>query len=170
MTLKPPPVTARSVAEPVNDRGPSWDFFNPDMDRMVDELQRERETLDTQRKQLDDLALRLQAERAEINQITQTVHQLQFEFDKGFLKVKEEEAANLKKLARLFAAMDPEVTIKQFEKMDDDEIVQYLVLKKDTETVSLLETFAKKGDAQTRRVGALTDRLRETLFRNAPKP
>ena len=169
--LKPPPkVHASSWDDQASTAGPSWEFFNPEIDRLAEELKREREALHLRKKELDELALRLAAERAEINQVTQTVHRLQMDFDQGFLKVQEEETANLKKLARLFTTMDPEITVKLFDKMSDDEVVKYLVQMKDTDTVAILEAMAKKGDAQTRRVGSLTERLRETLYRNAPKP
>ena len=64
----------------------------------------------------------------------------------------------------------PSLTISLFDKMTDGEVVKYLVLMKDLDTAALFEAMAKKGEAQTRRVGLLTQRLKETLVRNAPKP
>lgn len=168
--IKPPPRVHAAANETTSTSGPSWEFNNPEMDRLTEELLRERETLNLRKKELDELALRLAAERAEINQVTQTVHQLQIDFGKGFLKVQQEESANLKKLARLFTTMNPDITVSLFEKMSDDDVVKYLVQMKDTDTVAIFEAMAKKGEAHTRRVGALTERLKETLYRPDPKP
>jgi flagellar motility protein MotE (MotC chaperone) len=167
MGAKPPPANQFANEGPVWNKGPSWDFFNPELDRLVDELKKEKLALNQRAKNLDELEARLQAERAEINQVTQTVYQLRFEYDKNYLHVREEEALNLKKMAKLYAAMSPEVAVSLFKEMTDDDVVKILVLMKDTDAVTILESLAKQGEAETRRVAALTDRWKATLYRNA---
>src|SRR5260221_488507 len=87
---------------------PSWEFTNPEADQLMEELKAEKQSLAKREQQLNDLAARLEAERAEVNQVTQSVHQAQMDFDKQVLRVQEEEVANLKKLAKVYAAMTPD--------------------------------------------------------------
>jgi hypothetical protein len=88
--------------------GPSWDFSNPEVDQLVRELRQERAAIAARAKQLDDLAARLKAEQAEFQNATQAVHQLQRDFDLGVTRVKEDESANLKRLARVYSTMEPD--------------------------------------------------------------
>ena len=57
--------------------GPSWTFQNPEVDQLIKELRDEKKALGDRQTQLNELAARLEAERQEMNQATQTVHQLQ---------------------------------------------------------------------------------------------
>src|SRR5947209_11289604 len=50
----------------------SWDFFNPEMDRLMNELAQEKKTVATREEQLNELSTRLEAERAEINIVLQS--------------------------------------------------------------------------------------------------
>jgi len=145
---------------------PSWEFSNPELDRLIAELKKEKESLATREQQLSELAARLQAERAELNQVTQTVHQLQMEFEKGVLRVREEETANLKKTAKMYAAMSPDGAAPIVKQLEDDQILKFLVFMKDNESGPLLEYLGRLGSAEAKRAAALTERLRTTLYRN----
>jgi len=104
-------------------------------------------------------------ERAEINQVTQTVHQLQMQFDASVVRVREEEIANLKKLAKIHAAMSPEGAALILKEMTDDQIVKILVFMKDDDAAPILETMAKLGKDDSRRVAGLSERIRLAAFR-----
>jgi hypothetical protein len=67
----------------------SWDYRSPEVDQLINELKKEKEALALRELQLNELSMRLQSERSEINQITQQVHQLQIEFDQTILRVRE---------------------------------------------------------------------------------
>ena len=149
--------------------GGNWGFHSPEIDQLIAELKKEKETLAAREQELKELAARLQAERVEMNQATQTVHQMQQEFDKGVLRVKEEEMANLKKLAKLYTTMSPEAAVALFRQMTDDELVKILTFTKDADTAAYLELMSKPGDADKKRVGAIIDRMRATVYRNAGK-
>ena len=88
--------------------GPSWEFNNPEVDQIISELRAEKETLAEKEKTLKDLEARLKADRKELMTATQTVHRLQAEFDRNVTRVREEETANLKRLAKLYATMSPD--------------------------------------------------------------
>ena len=151
--------------------GPSWQFTNPEADQLIAELKTEKSALKKRQQQLDDLALRLAAEQAEINQATQSVHQLQMEFDTNVVRVREEEKANLKKLAKVYSEMSPESAAKVFAQMDDQSLVKIMVFMKENEAAAVLEAIAKNGVSEAKRVADLSESLRLAAFRNtASKP
>src|SRR5579859_3648688 len=84
---------------------PSWNFRNPEFEQWVQELKQERENVAQRAQQLQELEKRLEAERQEILNVTQTVHQLQMEFDKSIVRIKEQELENLKHQTKIVAAM-----------------------------------------------------------------
>jgi flagellar motility protein MotE (MotC chaperone) len=137
------------------------------MDQLITELKREKETLAEKDKQLSELALRLQSERQEINQLTQTVQELQVEFDRNVIRVEEQEAPNLKKLARVYAAMQPENAVQILKQMDENTLVKIMALMKDSEAAPLLENMGKQGETEAKRAATISERLRLTLPKSA---
>ena len=148
----------------------SWDFVNPEVDRLVGELKKEKAALAVREQQLNELATRLQAERSEINQVTQAVHQLRKEFDDRILRVREEEPAKLKKLAKMYATMSPEGASTIFKQMPDEQVVKIFVFMKDADTAAILESFAKLGADEAKRAALISDHLRTISRGPAPKP
>lgn len=146
--------------------GASWEFTNPEADQLIAELKVEKKALEKKEQQLNELSLRLDAERAEINQATQAVHQLQVDFDKNVVRVRDEETANLKKLAKVYAAMTPDSAATVLAQLDDPSIVKILVFMKEDETAAVLESLAKKGLTEAKRVASLSESLRLSAFRN----
>jgi flagellar motility protein MotE (MotC chaperone) len=150
---------------------PGWDKSNPDLERLITELKKEKENLSQRDQQLKELETRLEAERAELNIITQAVHRIRLDFEKKYLQVREEETANLKRLAKMYASMSPEGASVILKQMDDEQALKFMVFMKDAETGPLLEAFAKLGESEAKRAAMLTDRLRTTVYRSAlPKP
>lgn len=138
---------------------------NPDIDQLVSELKLQKENLAKREEQLNELALRLQSERAEINSVTQNLFRLQTEFDKNVTRVREEEVANLKKLAKVYAAMAPEGAAMVIKELPDDQAVKVLLFMKDTESAQILESMAKTGEQDVRRVAQLSEKIRLSLPR-----
>src|SRR5262245_25234181 len=60
---------------------------NPEIEQMIAEIRKEKEALAEREQKLRQLEERLQSERAEINQVTQTVHHLQKQFDSSVVRV-----------------------------------------------------------------------------------
>ena len=147
-------------------RGASWDFFNPELDRLMEELTKERKAVAAREEQLNELSTRLDAERTELNIVLQSMQRTQKEFDRNIVRVRDEESANLKKLAKVYANMSPEGAATIIKQMEDDQIVKFMVFMKENESAPLLETFAKLGEAEAKRAAAVTERLRRAIFRN----
>lgn len=165
----PTPAThAKTADTPSRQIGPSWDFLNPEADQLMAELRLEKKALEKREMELNEMSLRLQSEKAEMNQVTQAVHQTQLEFDKVVLRVFEEETANLKKLAKVYAAMSPDGAANIMSAMDDASIVKIMLFMKDPETAVVLEALTKKNPANAKRAADLSERVRTSVFRNPP--
>ncbi len=139
------------------------DFHNPELDLLIEELKKEKEALGKRQTQLNELAERLRIERLELDQVTQTVHQAQAQFDSNVVRVLEEELVNLKKLARTYAGMTPEGAALVFQQMEESTLLKILALMKDSETAPILEAIAKQSEADAKRVAAISERLRLSL-------
>lgn len=144
---------------------PSWEFVNPELDQLVKELKTEKEALENRARQLDELNTRLETERAEIAVLTGALNKMRKESEAKSMKIREEEAANLKKLAKTYAAMTPEGAAVIFKQMEDEQIAKMLVYMKDDEKAPILENFARLGEPEAKRVALLS-----ALIPKATKP
>ncbi|HTD66932.1 MAG TPA: hypothetical protein VK846_10430 [Candidatus Limnocylindria bacterium] len=140
----------------------SWGFKNPELDQMIVELKQEKEALSLRAQQLKELEARLASERQEIKAVTDAVSRLQRELDQSVLRIKQEEIPNLKKLAKVHAAMSAEGSANILKEETDEEILKVLFYLKPTETGPIVEAFGKLGKAEAQRAAQLTERLRRT--------
>ena len=162
-----PHASDASDEEVANVKGPSWEFFNPELDQLVVELKAEREALTAREKQFGEMSARLRAERAELEDALKGVKRIQQQVDRDVFRIKEDEAGNLKKLAKMYASMEPAGAAKILRELDDAVVVKILTLLKEPETAQILESFTRMGEAETKRAAALTEHLRSTA---ATKP
>lgn len=146
-----------------NIKGASWDFFNPELDQVIADLKSERDTLATREKQLNELATRLKAERAELDEALKGIKKIQEQVDKNLFRIKEDEAGNLKKLAKMYTAMEPASAAKILRELDDTIVVKILTLVKEPETALILESLSRMGEAETRRAAAISESLRSAV-------
>jgi flagellar motility protein MotE (MotC chaperone) len=153
------PATARAITP----AGPSWMFQNPELNQLMAELKDKREALSVRATQLDELDARLKAERQEICLVTQTVYRLRKELDVTVNRVTDEEAVNLKKLAKVYATMSPAGAARILKEMDDDQIVKILALMKEAETAQILEGFGQGDKQDVKRAALISNRLRLTI-------
>jgi len=152
---KPVLPSRQQLAALARNIGPSWNFNNPEADQLISELKIEK-----RRQQLDDLATRLNTERAELGQVIQSVRQLQADFDKAVLRVKDDETGNLKKLAKVYAAMTPEAASGVLEQLDNEAIVKIMIFLKEPDAAAILEAMAKKNTDAARRAAQISEQIR----------
>lgn len=168
---KVPPHSASGESETpaprIAARGPSWVFQNSEMDTLIQELKGERDQIGIERRKLEEWAARLQAERLELNSVTQLVHQMQVDLDKTVVRVKDEEKDNLKKLGKLYSTMSPEGAAKIVRELEDESIVKTLYLMKEGEAGPILEELAKD-PLQSKRAAQIAERLRLTVGKPVP--
>lgn len=144
---------------------PSWEFQNPEVDELISDLRHQKNALDEREHQLDELAARLKMEREEITVVSTNVAHMQAEFDRNVVRVGEEEIANLKRLAKIYAAMTPEGAASIFQEMKDDDVVKVFAFMKDGETAPILEVMAHLGPADAKRAAQISERLKVTMYR-----
>ena len=147
--------------------GPSWDFNNPEVDQIIAELRAEKASLNEREKQLKELAARLKSEQQELMVATQSVARLQKEFDRNVTRVRDEETANLKRLAKLYTTMTPDGAASILRNLEDEQLIKVLVYMKEAETAPILELMAKSGAEDAKRVAGISERLRLVLFRQS---
>lgn len=160
---EPKQVAARSHPTTAQ-RGPSWEFENPEVDQLIADLQQEKEALTRRSAELEALAQRLNAERQELEQSTRRVNALQMEFDSNVVHLRSAEVSNLKKLAKTYAAMTPETAAIILARMDEDILLRILVLMKESEAAPILSAMSEQGPGQASRVAKLSERLRLVLL------
>ena len=154
---------ANGGAEPEPQITESWAFKNPDLDQTIAELKREKETLSLREQQVKELEARLASERLEISVVTDVVARVQKEFDETVLRIKQEEVPNLKKLAKIHAAMSPEGSANILKEQTDAEILKVFFYLKPSETGPILEAFGHLGKLEAQRAAQLTERLRRSV-------
>ncbi len=142
---------------------PSWNFRNPEFEQWVRELKEERDNLSQRAQQLQELQKRLEAERQEILAVTQTVHQLQMEFDKSVVRIKEQELDNLKHQTKIVGAMSPEGAAAMLNEMPEDQSVGVLFMLKPDAASLILDTMSKMGKGEAKRAAELTERIKLVL-------
>jgi flagellar motility protein MotE (MotC chaperone) len=151
-----------------NIKGASWDFFNPELDQVVADLKSERDTLATREKQLNELATRLKAERAELDDALKGMKKIQEQVDKNLFRIQSQEEPNLKKLAKMYSAMEPASAARIMRELDDTIVVKILTLVKEPETALILESLSRMGEAETRRAAAISESLRSAVTSKPP--
>jgi flagellar motility protein MotE (MotC chaperone) len=156
-------VVAEAVDKKVSRDEPSWTFHNPEFDQWVTEMKREKETLDLREQQLKEMEVRLESERQELTVVTQTVYQLQAEFDKNVIRIKEQDVPNLKRQAKVLSTMSPEAAAAVVSEMSEDDAVRVLFTMKTDEASAILETLSKSGKTGAKRAAMITEKLRRTL-------
>lgn len=159
--MAPASESTEHAPEPVVN-GPSWDFFNPEMDQIIDELKTERLAIAAKEKQLADLAARLKAEKAELDDEVKKIRAMQAKVDRDVTSIKEDEAENLKKLSKMYASMEPAGAAKILRELDDAVVVKILKLMKEAEKGLVLDAFARIGTDETKRAAMLSEALRAT--------
>ena len=149
---------------------PSWRFRNPEFDQWVSQIKSEKENLDLREERLNELQTRLNAELQEVSTVTQTVNQLQANFDKNVIQFKAVEADNVKHQVKLMSAMSPAGATAMLNEMPDDEAVKILFAMKNDVASLILDTMSKSGKPQAKRAAGLTERLRQVLPAAPAKP
>jgi flagellar motility protein MotE (MotC chaperone) len=148
------------------DDDPSWRFRNPEFNEWVSQVQNEKARLDLREQQLDEWQRRINTELQEMSVVTETVTQLQSSFDKNVIRFKAQETDNVKRQAKLIAAMSPEGAVSMFGEMSDDDAVRILFVMKPDEASMILDTLSKTG--QAKRAALLTERLHQVLPEETP--
>ena len=142
---------------------PSWKFRNPEFEQWVLDLKSEKTALEARKLQLNEWETRLQAEHQELSIVTQRIAQIQMDFEKDVVRLRDEQIKNFKRQAKAMADITPASAAAMLLQMSDDDAARMPSVMKDDQIPLLLETLSKMGSAQTKRAAAITDRMRHLL-------
>ena len=156
------------ASHPAQTRGPSWAFFNPEMDQIIAELKMEKETMAGKEKQLGELELRLKADRSELDEATKRITKIQDQCNRDLLRIKDDEVGNLKKLAKMYSSMEPASAARIMRELDDAVVVKIITLMKDADTGVILDAFSRLGEVETKRAAKISENLRLAIVQKAP--
>ena len=166
LALSPAKFASLRPTAPANrsaDDDPSWRFRNPEFNQWVAQIKEEKDSLALREQHLNELQNRLTAERQEIMTVTQTVAQMQFDFDQNVIRFKAQETDNVRRQAKLIAAMSPAGAAAMIAEMPDDDVVRILFTMKIDEASAILDTLSTRGKDDAKRAATLTVRLHQVL-------
>lgn len=163
----PKRIASAHIEAPTHSAEVPVNFSNPEIDELMTELRSRREALIARENQLKTWEARLQAERSELTIVTQMVSRAQSEFDKSVLKIRADETANLKRLAKTYSEMSPQAATAILKNQDDQVFAKILLLMKEQEVAGILEQLAKQGESEAKRASLLAERIR--LAASIPK-
>jgi len=151
---------AEKTADELNGTTPSWKYYNTDVEFLIEYLKQTSNSFRTRQKDLDELGQRLVAERAELASVTQSVARLRDDIDRQVLRIQDDEAINVKRLAKTYAGMEPSSAAKVFAELDEKFVVKVMSQMKDDQNASILDALAKAGAQGAKLAAALSDKLR----------
>ena len=166
LVLQPAKFAGLRPAGPANrsaDDDPSWRFRNPEFNQWVAQIKEEKDTLALREQQLNELQSRLTSERQEIMTVTQTVAQMQADFDRNVIRFGAQETENVRRQAKLIAAMSPAGAAAMIAEMPDDDVVRILFTMKVDEASAILDTLSTRGKDDAKRAAILTVQLHQIL-------
>lgn len=166
LLLSPQRILPTSPAEPE----PAWlveqikEWVNLEVGTLVAELKAEREFLRQKEQFLKELETRIMAEQAELSYLTQTIAKLQQNINAIITSIQQDEVANLKRLAKMYTAMEPAAAADILIAFPDDLLVKVLASMREDQIAPILEAMLQKNPEARTRIAELTDRIR--LVRN----
>jgi flagellar motility protein MotE (MotC chaperone) len=142
---------------------PSWHFHNPEFNQWLAQIKTEKESLDQREQQLNELQIRLNSERQEIMAVTQTVYQLQSDFDKSVVRFTADQVADAKRQSKVIANMSPDGAAKMMSEMPDNQTLPVLFSLKTDQSGAILDAMSQMGRPEAERAARLTMQMRKVL-------
>ena len=147
-------------ADELNGTTPSWKYYNTDVEFLIEYLKQTSNSFRIRQKDLDELGQRLATERAELASVTQSVARLRDDIDRQVIRIQDDEAINVKRLAKTYAGMEPASVAKVFAELDEKLVVKVMSQMKDDQNASILDAMAKASAQGAKLAAALSDKLR----------
>lgn len=152
-----------AVAEPG-----SLTFNNPDVQKLIEELQSKNASLIKERQELTELKRRAEFEQANLAKLTETLYQTRAEVLRAMTNqhtVVEAKTTNrLRQLAIIYTNMPPANAVAILDKMDVGDVARILDYMKEREKAAILENFATNTNTMgSRKATEISEQLRKLL-------
>ena len=132
--------------------GPSWDYINPELDFLIQELKTRKEDIEKKEKELMLLETRVQKDLDQLSSITNRMRNLQDEFERSATTLTKNEEQNINRLLGLFKTLEPEQIGTILEPMSDEKIAKIFRLLKPAEVSPVVDLWLSKGGATETRI------------------
>ena len=167
----PPPEPA-ALKTKITAQSKDWDFYTAEIDTLIAELQKERETYEKRTKDLAAVELRIEAEKQELLRLRAEIEKMRSELSSETTELLDTEKSNVRTLARTYASMKPAQAVAILAEMSDANIVKLLATMKSDVVAKILGEMARTVDSNASdksqtlagRAAAISDQLR--LFKN----
>jgi flagellar motility protein MotE (MotC chaperone) len=146
----------------------AWSFLTPELETLTTELRQRLAAAADREKELDDYALRLKAERAEIEKLKRDLEAMRASIGSTITEVQVAEQKNLKTLAATYSNVSPTAALSIFREMEDEMVVKILAFMKPDPVGLILEEMARTKDGEgtlAGRAATISNKLR--LLRQA---
>jgi hypothetical protein len=142
-----------------------WNFNSDAVNELIGNLEKGREKLAADEKNLVTLKSQLDSEKAELGKLRSELEQMRTEIDERVLEIQESEVKNLKTLAQTYSAMPPAQAVAIFREMDENMVVKILASMKVDRTGPILGEMSKGQDkpgedSMAKRAARISDKLR----------
>jgi hypothetical protein len=135
--------------------GPSWNFRNPEMDLLVQDLYKRAKAIEKKEKELRLLDARVQKDIDQLSSITNRMRNLQDEFERSATALTKNEEQNIKSLLGLFKTLEPEQIGTILEEMSNQKIAKIFRLLKPAEFGPVVELWLSKDEDTETRIHAI---------------
>ncbi len=141
-----------------------WGFRSNEIDKLIEELWTQRESLQEREKQIALEEARMQDERNELERMREEIRTYRKELSDSLIEVEQRELTHLRNEVAIYSNMSPENIVTILRQKDDREIVKLLSLMKPDAVAKIIEEMIKSGEANKDSAGRAA-RLLEQLKR-----
>ncbi|MCP5463107.1 MAG: hypothetical protein H7A34_08110 [bacterium] len=127
---------------------------------MMDQLQDKSKLLQDKENELALQASRIKKLESELLATRSELEKIQRETQEQFSLLQESEKKNLKKLAKVYALMEPVQAAPILSALDDDTIINILTLMKERNAARLLGGFAAQNPEMQKRAALISEKMR----------
>lgn len=127
---------------------------------MMDQLQDKSKLLQDKENELGLQASRIKKLESELLSTRSELEKIQRETQEQFSLLQESEKKNLKKLAKVYALMEPAQAAPILSALDDDTIINILTLMKERNAARLLGGFAAQNPEMQKRAALISEKMR----------
>jgi flagellar motility protein MotE (MotC chaperone) len=129
-----------AIAKP---KAREWSFQSDEIEKLAKDLRDERTELETRRKDLDATEKRIAAEKEELTRLKGEIEQMRDDIGRSVPVLQTSETANVKSLAKVYAAMKPAEAVAVLAGLEDSSIVKMLGTMKADQVGNLFAEMAR---------------------------
>ncbi len=162
----PPASGEKTAAVPSLSPAPSAPAFAvfPEQARLIEEilagLAEERRQYQKKLQELAEQESKFQERKIILERIELQVKELQSKLETRIVELEKAEAANFKRLAEMYAKMDPQGASNLLEQMEPERVAKILAFVPDRQAAAILDAAVARGDKGKSVAGSWSDALR----------